>query len=93
MKPRNWGTTYHADQRETHEDLVAHHLGCGAHAAQKRELVVRRPAREHDRIDAEATHGEEEQQPDIEIADDADRGRRRDDGHGEHHRDHRDCRR
>ena len=59
----------HADRGEAHRQLVRDHLRSGAEAPEQRILVVRGPARERDRVDAQARHGEEQEQPDVDVGD------------------------
>ena len=76
----------HADEREAHEDLVAHHLRGGAQPADQGVLAARRPAGEHHAVHGQRRHGEEEEEPDVEVGDDPALGDR-DDDEGEQRRD------
>ena len=50
--------------RQAEGRLVAHHLGRGPHRAEQRVLRARRPARQHDAVDAHRGHGQQEQDAD-----------------------------
>ncbi|MNZ54854.1 hypothetical protein D3C78_727660 [compost metagenome] len=56
-----------AHQRQAHEHFVRHGLCRGPQAAQQGELVVARPAGEQHRVDRQASHGEEEQDADVDV--------------------------
>src|ERR1043166_571452 len=74
----------HRDRGEPHGELVRDHLGRRSQGTEQRVLVVRRPAAERDGVDADARHGEEQQQPDVDVgAHEPRRGTHRD--HGERH--------
>ena len=54
-------------ERHAHRDLVGDHLRARAQAAEQRVLVVRRPAGEHDAVDAERGDREDEQEADRQV--------------------------
>ena len=58
-----------ADQREAKREFVADHLRGSAEAAEQGELVVRRPARERDAVDADRRDAEDDKQADVEVGD------------------------
>src|SRR5258708_10626704 len=56
-----------ADEREAEGELVADHLRCGAETAEEGELVVRRPARERDAVDADRGDAKDDEKADVEV--------------------------
>ena len=54
--------------RQAQGGLVGDHLGGGPHRAEQRVLRARRPAGEHDPVDADRAEGEHEQDADLRIA-------------------------
>jgi hypothetical protein len=55
------GVHDHADQRQALGDLVADHLGAGAHPAKQRVVGPGRVPGQHDPVHLEAGHGQHEQ--------------------------------
>ena len=55
------GDQHHRDHGHAQGGLVGDHLGRGPHRAEQRVLRARRPAGQHDPVDADGGHGQQEQ--------------------------------
>ena len=91
------GVDEHRRDREAHRDFVGDHLRGRAQPAEQRVGRARRPARQHDAVDAERGAGEDEQHADRQVgqlqrrvvAEQRHRRPERDDREGEERRDRR----
>ncbi len=100
-EPERSGRKNHSRGGGRHRELVGNDLGARADAAHQGELVVGRPAREHDPVNRQRGEGEEVQDPDGDVRADqgngatarGERGPVRDDGERGHRRERRQARR
>ena len=61
------GGHQHTDQCEAHGNFIGHHLRRRAHGTEKRVLRIRGPAGDDDAVHTHRGHGQDEQQPRVDV--------------------------